>query len=90
DPNWGRQLAAVGRAGLPGLAVQEVAIAIGDLWVVRHGALAREYTEAAGCAAMAAPEITVRIELGRGDFQARIWTCDLSFDYVKINAEYRS
>ncbi len=90
DPNWGRLLAAVGRAGLPGLAVQEVAIAIGDLWVVRHGTLAREYTEAAGCAAMAAPEITVRIELGRGTFQAKIWTCDLSFDYVKINAEYRS
>jgi glutamate N-acetyltransferase/amino-acid N-acetyltransferase len=90
DPNWGRLLAAVGRAGLPALAVQEVAIAVGSSWVVRHGALALEYTEAAGRAAMAGAEITVRIELGRGSFQARIWTCDLSYDYVKINAEYRS
>ncbi|MGH8615128.1 MAG: bifunctional glutamate N-acetyltransferase/amino-acid acetyltransferase ArgJ [Gammaproteobacteria bacterium] len=90
DPNWGRLLAAVGRAGLPALAVQKVAIAIGDVWVARHGALAREYTEAAGRAAMAGPEIAVRIDLGRGDGKAQIWTCDLSYDYVKINAEYRS
>ncbi|MGH8657194.1 MAG: bifunctional glutamate N-acetyltransferase/amino-acid acetyltransferase ArgJ [Gammaproteobacteria bacterium] len=90
DPNWGRLLAAVGRAGLPDLAVREVGIAIGDVWVVRHGALAQEYTEAAGRAAMAESEITVRIDLGRGDCKAQIWTCDLSYDYVKINAQYRS
>lgn len=90
DPNWGRILAAVGRARIPQLHVDRVAIHLDEVCIVRHGARAPEYREAQGQAVMAKAEIRVRVELGNGTASARLWTCDLSHDYVRINAEYRS
>ena len=90
DPNWGRILAAVGRAGVDGLDVDRVWLTINDVSIARNGGRDPAYTEAQGVEAMSADEITIRIGLGRGDAQARIWTTDLSHDYVRINAEYRS
>jgi glutamate N-acetyltransferase/amino-acid N-acetyltransferase len=90
DPNWGRILAAVGRAGLAGLDVNQVQIYLDDVCIVAAGQRASDYTEAAGAAVMRREEITIRIVLGRGPSQARVWTSDLSYDYVKINAEYRT
>ncbi len=90
DPNWGRILAAVGRASVEQLAIDRVNIFFDDLRVVRAGALDMDYTEAAGRQVMAKPEITLLIELGRGDAEFHVWTSDLSYEYVRINAEYRS
>ena len=90
DPNWGRILAAVGRAGLDDLDVDRVWLTINGVSIARDGGRDPEYTEAQGVEAMSADEITIRIGLGRGKAQARIWTTDLSHDYVSINAEYRS
>jgi glutamate N-acetyltransferase/amino-acid N-acetyltransferase len=90
DPNWGRILAAVGRAGIPDLAIERVRIDLGGITVVEAGGRTPSYTEAAGQAAMREPEVTVRIALGRGAAGATVWTCDLSYDYVRINAEYRT
>lgn len=90
DPNWGRILAAVGRAGVAGLQVDGVVIYLDDVCIVRRGAVAQEYTEAQGQRVMNQPEITVRVVLNRGDACARIWTTDLSYDYVRINAAYRT
>ncbi len=90
DPNWGRILAAVGRAGIANLDVDLISIYLGEVCIVRKGGRAAEYTESAGVDVMADDEITIRINLGRGDAQARIWTNDLSYDYVRINAEYRT
>ncbi len=90
DPNWGRILAAVGRAGVEGLAIDRVRIWLGDTCIVSGGGRDPAYTEAAGQAAMAGEEIGIRIDLDRGRTGVRVLTCDLSYDYVKINAEYRS
>jgi len=90
DPNWGRILAAVGRAGVPNLALEKVEIALNDVLVVKQGGVAPTYTEAAGQAVMAEAEITVTVRLGRGAVATKVWTCDLSHDYVTINAEYRT
>ncbi|MEO5342162.1 MAG: bifunctional glutamate N-acetyltransferase/amino-acid acetyltransferase ArgJ [Gammaproteobacteria bacterium SHHR-1] len=90
DPNWGRILAAVGRSGIPQLQVEGVRIWLGDVLIVEQGGRAASYREELGQAVMNRTDIPVRIELGRGEAEARILTCDLSFDYVKINAEYRS
>ena len=90
DPNWGRILAAVGRAGLADLDLERVAIHLDEVCIVRAGGRAPEYTEEQGQRAMGRPDITIRVELGRGETAARIWTTDLSFDYVRINAEYRT
>ncbi|HEX9812338.1 MAG TPA: bifunctional glutamate N-acetyltransferase/amino-acid acetyltransferase ArgJ [Burkholderiales bacterium] len=90
DPNWGRVLAAVGRARIQRLEIGRVALWINDVCVVRDGSLASEYTEAAGKAAMQPSEIHLRIALGAGREHARVWTCDFSHDYVSINADYRS
>ena len=90
DPNWGRILAAVGRAGIPDLDLKAVAIDIGGVRVADGGALAPGYREEDGKRAMSNEEIEVRIRLGRGDASATVWTCDLSYDYVRINAEYRT
>ncbi|MCC7280303.1 MAG: bifunctional glutamate N-acetyltransferase/amino-acid acetyltransferase ArgJ [Chromatiaceae bacterium] len=90
DPNWGRILAAVGRSGLAGLDIDRVRIWLGDTLVVRDGGRDPGYTEQAGRAAMAGPEIGIRVALGRGQARAQVLTCDLSYDYVKINAEYRT
>ena len=90
DPNWGRILAAVGRSGLHGLDLSGINIHLGEVCIIRGGEPAVEYTEAAGQSAMSGDEITIRVQLGRGDAFERIWTCDLSYDYVRINAEYRT
>ncbi len=90
DPNWGRILAAVGRAGIHALNLSAVSIDLDDVRVISDGALAPEYTEARGQRVMRKPEITVRVALGSGSSSARIWTSDLSHEYVQINAEYRS
>ena len=90
DPNWGRILAAVGRAGLAELDLAAIRIHLDDVCIVRDGGRAADYTEAAGQQVMARDEITVRVELGRGAASERVWTCDFSYDYVRINAEYRT
>lgn len=90
DPNWGRILAAVGRAGLAELSIDAVRIFLGEVCIVEGGGRAPDYSESRGQAAMAGEEITIRVLLGRGDAAATVWTSDLSYDYVKINAEYRT
>ncbi|AAY39123.1 bifunctional glutamate N-acetyltransferase/amino-acid acetyltransferase ArgJ [Pseudomonas syringae] len=90
DPNWGRILAAVGRAGVPDLDVSKIDVFLGGVCIASQGCRATTYTEEQGSAVMAEEEITIRIELGRGDCSETIWTTDLSHEYVKINAEYRT
>lgn len=90
DPNWGRILAAVGRAPISALAVEKVNIWLGDVQIVADGGVAPGYREADGAAEMAKGDIVIRIDLGAGDGSSVLWTCDFSYDYVKINAEYRS
>ncbi len=90
DPNWGRILAAVGRAGVAQLDVGLIDVFLGDVCIARGGCRAASYTEEQGAAVMAEAEITIRIELGRGTCSETIWTTDLSHEYVKINAEYRT
>ncbi len=90
DPNWGRILAAVGRAGVDGLDVSGVEVSISGVRIASHGARDPAYTEEAGQRVMAAEDITIAIVLGRGDAATTVWTSDLSHDYVRINAEYRS
>jgi len=90
DPNWGRILAAVGRAGVPNLDVSGVDIFLGDICIVEKGGRAPAYREDQGSMVMSKEEITIRVELGRGNCRFQAWTCDLSYDYVKINAEYRT
>lgn len=90
DPNWGRILAAVGRAGCEGLEIDQVAIWLDDVQIVARGGRAPGYTESAGAAVMIQPEIMIRVALGRGAASQTILTCDFSYDYVRINAEYRT
>lgn len=90
DPNWGRVLAAVGRARVDELDVDRVSIYFDDVCVLDRGAVAATYTESQGQAVMRREEITLRVDLGAGASSARIWTSDLSYDYVRINAEYRT
>ncbi|CAH1044199.1 bifunctional glutamate N-acetyltransferase/amino-acid acetyltransferase ArgJ [Halomonas sp. TD01] len=90
DANWGRILAAVGRAPVEAFDVNQVVIDLGDVRLVEKGGRADSYTEAAGSAVMAQEEIIIRINLGRGEESATVWTSDLSHDYVTINADYRS
>jgi glutamate N-acetyltransferase/amino-acid N-acetyltransferase len=90
DPNLGRILCAVGNAGIADLDPAKVTLRLGDVLVAEKGGRAAAYTEAQGKAVMAPAEITVRVGLGRGVESATVWTCDFSYDYVKINADYRS
>jgi glutamate N-acetyltransferase / amino-acid N-acetyltransferase len=90
DANWGRILAAIGRSGLENFEIDAVQIFIGDVCIVNNGERATSYTEAQGQQVMAETDITIRIFLGRGQQQVEVWTCDFSYDYVKINAEYRT
>ncbi len=95
DPNWGRILAAVGYAGVAELDVSKIDVFLGDprqgeVCIASQGGRAASYTEEQGAAVMAREEITIRIELGRGSCSETIWTTDLSHEYVRINAEYRS
>lgn len=90
DPNWGRILAAIGRSGVPALDVSKINVWLDEVLLCQNGGAAASYTEAQGAAVMQQPEITIRIDLGRGNFSDTVWTCDFSYDYVKINADYRS
>lgn len=90
DPNWGRFCMAIGRAGIADLDTSGVELYLDQVCVARGGLMADEYQEALGAAVMAQPEFEVRVVLGRGAAETVVWTCDLSYDYVKINAEYRS
>jgi glutamate N-acetyltransferase/amino-acid N-acetyltransferase len=90
DPNLGRILCAVGNAGIADLDPARVTLHLGDVLVAEKGGRAQAYTEEQGKAVMAPAEITVRVDLGRGIETATVWTCDFSYDYVKINADYRS
>lgn len=90
DPNWGRILAAIGRADVPDLDVDTVQVYLGDVLIAEQGGRAGSYTEAHGQAVMDQDEICIRILLNRGNVSETIWTTDLSYDYVKINAEYRT
>ncbi len=90
DPNWGRILAAVGRSGVEDLDINKVSLFIGDTCLIKNGNPDPQYTEQAGQKEMDKEEITIIVDLQRGDGSAQVWTCDFSYDYVKINAEYRS
>ncbi|MGR9099276.1 MAG: bifunctional glutamate N-acetyltransferase/amino-acid acetyltransferase ArgJ [Gammaproteobacteria bacterium] len=90
DPNWGRILAAVGRSGLQDLDLNGVVIHLGKVCIVRDGGRAEDYTEEAGWRVMAEEEIKVIVSLGRGLARQEVLTCDFSYDYVRINAEYRT
>jgi glutamate N-acetyltransferase/amino-acid N-acetyltransferase len=90
DPNWGRILAAVGRSGIENMVLENVQIFLDDVCIVRNGGRADDYTEEAGQQVMNKDEITVMVKLGRGEAVEEVLTCDLSYDYVKINAEYRT
>jgi glutamate N-acetyltransferase/amino-acid N-acetyltransferase len=90
DPNWGRILAALGRAPIDALDLTKVEIFLGDVRIVRAGEKCADYTEAQGQAVMNGEEIKIQIKLGRGEYTETVWTSDLSQDYVKINAEYRT
>ncbi|MEW6589447.1 MAG: bifunctional glutamate N-acetyltransferase/amino-acid acetyltransferase ArgJ [Pseudomonadota bacterium] len=90
DPNLGRILAAIGYAGVADLDVNTLKVYLGDVLVAENGGRAASYTEAQGAAVMKEAEITVRVVLNRGSVNATVWTCDFSYDYVKINAEYRT
>ncbi len=90
DPNWGRILAAVGRSGLTDFDLTKVDIFLGDVCIIRAGEPAEDYTEAAGQKVMDETEIAITVSLDRGQESDKVWTCDFSYDYVRINAEYRS
>ncbi|MGX2039150.1 bifunctional glutamate N-acetyltransferase/amino-acid acetyltransferase ArgJ [Methylocaldum sp. MU1018] len=90
DPNWGRILAAIGRSGCADLDISGVSIWLDEVLIVENGGRAASYTEEAGRAVMSKDEILIRVALGRGGARQRVLTCDLSYDYVRINAEYRT
>lgn len=90
DPNWGRILAAVGRAGVADMDVDRVRIFLDDLCVAENGARSECYEESQAVARMSTEEIKIRVALGRGNAASTVWTCDLSYDYIKINADYRT
>ena len=90
DPNWGRILAAIGRVGLEDFETDAVSIHLNGVLIAEHGARAASYTEEKGQEAMASGDLLIAIALDRGDAEAVIWTTDLSYDYVSINAEYRT
>ncbi|WP_353193901.1 bifunctional glutamate N-acetyltransferase/amino-acid acetyltransferase ArgJ [Pandoraea pnomenusa] len=90
DPNLGRILAAIGYAGVNDLDVSKIDLYLDDVLVARAGGRNADYREEDGQRVMKQSEITVRVVLGRGDAAATLWTCDLSHDYVSINADYRS
>ncbi|OHX12373.1 bifunctional ornithine acetyltransferase/N-acetylglutamate synthase [Chromobacterium sphagni] len=90
DPNLGRLLAAIGYAGVADLDVDRLSLYLDDVLVACNGGRSPDYREEQGQAVMNQSEITVRVELGRGAASARVWTCDFSYEYVRINADYRS
>ena len=90
DPNWGRFCMAIGRAGIADLEPYRVSLHLDDVCVATDGKIDSSYVEANAAKVMALDEFSVRINLGRGSAAAKVWTSDLSYEYVKINAEYRT
>ena len=90
DANWGRILAAVGRSKVSGISIENIDIYLNDLQIITSGEPSLDYTESQGSAEMQKSEIIIRIDLGDTDTSESVWTTDLSYDYVKINAEYRT
>lgn len=90
DPNWGRFLAAVGRAGVEDLDVSRVRLFFGDQLIAEAGGRSQGYDEASAAAELAGEQVHITIDLGRGGERATVWTCDLTAEYVRINAEYRT
>jgi len=90
DPNLGRLIMAIGNAGVANLDTRRIDIWLGDVRVLAGGGRDPAYREEDGARVMQPPEIEVRVALGRGEAEATVWTCDYSYDYVKINAEYRT
>ncbi len=90
DPNWGRFCMAIGRAGIADLDTSRVAVHLDDVAIALGGLIAPHYEEAAAAEVMARPEFEVHIDLGRGGAEETVWTTDLSYEYVRINAEYRT
>ncbi len=90
DPNWGRILAAIGRAGIVRLDVSKIMISINDVCIVENGSRSARYTETLGKSVMERDEIILYVDLNRGSATTLFWTCDLSYEYVRINAEYRT
>jgi len=90
DPNLGRILAAIGYAGIDSLDITKIQLFLGNVLVAENGGRASSYSEAQGQEVMKHPEISMRVLLNRGYAKATIWTCDFSYDYVKINADYRT
>lgn len=90
DPNWGRIVAAIGYAGVPHLDASKVRVHLNDVLIVEQGGRAKTYTEEQGQRVMKETNIAINIHLGRGDFAETLWTTDLSYEYVRINADYRS
>ena len=90
DANWGRILAAVGRSKVNGLVIENINIYLNNLPIVTSGELDKKYTEEAGSVEMSKSEIVIRIVMGKSSSSESVWTTDLSYDYVKINAEYRT
>ena len=90
DPNWGRIIAAVGRSRAAQIDAEKISIFLDEVCIVENGEKAESYTEKAGQDVMSREEIVIRIDLGQGQCSETVWTCDLSHDYIKINAEYRS
>jgi glutamate N-acetyltransferase/amino-acid N-acetyltransferase len=90
DPNWGRILAAVGRADVSDLDVSKIQISLNSVLIAENGARAASYTEEQGQKAMQAEDVEITIQLNRGQISETLWTTDLSYEYVRINAEYRT
>ena len=90
DANWGRILAAVGRARVKGISFENINISLNEVQIISSGEISEQYTEEAGSREMKKSEITIWINLGNFKTDESVWTTDLSYDYVKINAEYRS
>ena len=90
DPNWGRILAAIGRAPVDDFDVEKVTVFLDQVLLCEQGSVARSYVESECAAVMEQDEYTIEIRMGLGDVTAEVWTCDFSYDYVKINADYRS
>lgn len=90
DPNWGRIVAAIGYAGVDNLDATKVRVHLNDVLIVENGGRASSYTEEQGQQVMSGADIGINIHLGRGEYAETIWTTDLSYEYVRINADYRS
>ena len=90
DANWGRILAAIGRSGLSNFDINNVKVSLNSVLIVDQGARAASYTEDLGQQAMQSEDIEILVQLNRGNANEIVWTTDLSYEYIKINAEYRT